>query len=124
MSKNEFTKRTESGTHIKAIIWHPSAKAELRAFPEEIRVKIGYLLHRLQTGETLSMPHSRSMSSIGIGAHEIRVRAREGVFRFFYVLKIKDCIYALRGFQKKTEKTPQEEIKIAQKRLKELWSHK
>ena len=38
--------------------------------------------------------------------------------------KHKDGILILSGFMKKTQKTPQQEIELAQKRLKELLNEK
>jgi len=37
-----------------------------------------------------------------------------------YVAKYADYIYVLNAFQKKTQKTPQQEIELAKKRLKEI----
>ena len=43
-------------------------------FSVEARREAGRLLRRLQEGESLGMPHSRPMPSIGHGVHELRVR--------------------------------------------------
>ncbi|GEM_PF-4841811 len=60
MEKINLNKRTVSGTLLKAIVWHPVAKETIRNFSEEVRVKVGYLLHLLQKGESLQMPQSRT----------------------------------------------------------------
>ncbi len=118
--KSILLKRTESGTLIKAIIWHPNALDEIRAFPVDVRTKLGYQLHLLQKGETLQMPHSRAMKSVAIGTYELRVKSIDGIYRVFYLLKMADGIYVFHAFQKKTQKTPIEEINLGRKRLKEL----
>lgn len=119
MSKIDLKKRTEFGT-LKKIKWHPIALHLVRTFPEEIRAKIGYLLHLLQKGEDIQMPQSRPMSRIASGTFELRVKDREGIYRLFYLKKMDDGIYVIHAFQKKTEKTPDQEIRLARKRLKEL----
>ncbi len=60
------------------------------------------------------------MSSIGAGVQEIRVRSREGAFRVIYVAKLKDAIYVLHCFQKKSQRTNKEEIDLAARRYKLL----
>lgn len=42
-------------------------------FSQAARIEAGLLLRRLQKGETLSMPHSRPMPSIGQRWHELRI---------------------------------------------------
>src|SRR5690242_11152577 len=48
---------------------------ELKTPPmsSDVRVEGGMLLRRLQRGETLSMPESRPMPSIGARCHELRI---------------------------------------------------
>lgn len=119
MKNISFTKRTEFGT-LKKIIWHPLVLDAIREFPDEVRGKIGYLFHLLQKGEVLSMPHSRPMKTVAPGSFELRAKDRDGVYRVFYLVKVKSGIYVFHAFQKKTEKTPIEEINLAKKRLKEI----
>lgn len=61
----------------------------------------------------------RPMPSIGSGAIEIRLH-EEGEFRVFYVAKFAETIHVLHAFQKKTRKTPQRDIDLAKKRLKQI----
>ncbi|MBC7465001.1 MAG: type II toxin-antitoxin system RelE/ParE family toxin [Bdellovibrio sp.] len=119
MKKLNLLKCTEYGT-LKLIIWHPATRETIRQFPDEVRMQIGYLLHLLQKGQDLQMPQSRPMSSISVGAHEIRTKDRSGIFRVFYFLKSKEGIYVFHAFQKKTQKTPHNQIHLAKKRLQQL----
>ena len=57
----------------------------------------------------------KPMSSVGPGAYEIRVHV-EGDWRVIYVAKFARAVYALHAFQKKTQKTRQEDIDIARTR--------
>jgi len=42
-------------------------------FSKAARVEAGYLPRMLQKGETLPMPHSRPMPTIGARCHELRI---------------------------------------------------
>jgi hypothetical protein len=55
-------------------------------FSTAARVETGNLLRRLQEGESLGMPHSRPMPSIGPRCHEIRVRDENRIWRVVYRL--------------------------------------
>jgi phage-related protein len=50
----------------------------------------------------------------------LRIRDRAGIYRVFYYTKLADTILIFHAFAKKTEKTPQHEIFLAQQRLKEI----
>jgi hypothetical protein len=57
----------------KRLVW-PHGEIKTPPFAAEARVEAGTLLRRLQEGESLGMPHSRPMPSIGPRCHELRVR--------------------------------------------------
>jgi phage-related protein len=60
------------------------------------------------------------MGSIGGGVREIRVRGPDGAFRVIYVAKFGDAIYVLHCFQKKAQRTSNEDIALATRRYKQL----
>jgi phage-related protein len=66
------------------------------------------------------MPHSRPMPNVAAGANELRVSGADGTHRTFYYSAFKDGVLVFHAFVKKTQQTPQSEIRVAQKRLKEL----
>ncbi|MDZ4675989.1 MAG: type II toxin-antitoxin system RelE/ParE family toxin [Oligoflexia bacterium] len=98
----------------------PQCSREIADFPEDIRGELADALARLDEGHTLSMPLSRTMSSIGRGVHELRFRDRAGIYRVIYVLIGGGTIYLLHAFMKKASQTPQPNIDLAKKRLKEI----
>jgi phage-related protein len=51
---------------------------------------------------------------------EIRLKGRSGIARALYVTRIGQRVVVVRIFVKKTEKTPQREIKLALKRAEEI----
>ena len=82
------------------------------------RLEAGYLLRRLQQGESLGMPHSRPMPIIGARCHELRIQDEGGTWRLIYRID-DDAIVILDVFQKKTTKTPAQVIEACRRRLKE-----
>ena len=68
-------------------------------FSKEARIEAGVLLRRIQQGESLALPYSRPMASIGKRCHELRVTDKEHEWR------------------KKTKKTPRNVIERCQRRL-------
>ncbi len=87
-------------------------------FSAAARIETGFLLRCLQKGEKLSMPQSRPMSSIAARCHELRVNDQGRTWRLMYRVDA-DAILILAVFAKKTEKTPDEIIRICQTRLKD-----
>lgn len=62
----------------------------------------------------------KPMKTIGSGVKEIRIKDANGAFRVLYVAKLKDAIYVLHCFQKKTEKTAQTDLNLAGERYNTL----
>jgi phage-related protein len=71
----------------------------------------------LKFGPNLGMPHTRAM---GDRLFELRVKGPEGIARVFYCTLVGERIVMLHSFIKKTEKTPNKELKIARRRLIEV----
>jgi phage-related protein len=86
-------------------------------FTQEARIETGVLLRRLQRGESLEMPHSRSMPSIGKRCHELRIRDAGQNWRLIYRID-EDVILILEIFNKNTRATPINVIENCKKRLK------
>jgi phage-related protein len=63
------------------------------------------------------MPHSRSL---GQGLFELRCKGKEGIGRAFYCTMVGREIVVLHSFIKKTQDTPDKELALARKRLKEV----
>ena len=93
---------------------------ELKTPPlsREARLEAGFLLRRLQRGETLSMPQSRPMPLIGPRCHELRINDTGGTWRVIYRTD-RDAIVILEVFAKKTRQTPAAVVERCRKRLKE-----
>jgi len=87
-------------------------------FSKAARIEAGFLLRRLQRGESLSMPQSRPMPSIGARCHELRINDASNNWRLVYRIDT-DAIVILEVFARKTRATPKAVIATCRKRLKE-----
>jgi hypothetical protein len=53
-------------------------------FGPEARIEAGFLLRRLQRGESLAMPESRPMPGVGPNCHELRIQDCTVSWRLMY----------------------------------------
>ncbi len=93
-------------------------KRQIHSWPNEVKKELGGVLTRLQKGESIGMPDVRPMPSIAPGVSEIRITDRSGIFRTFYVVRDSHGVLVFHAFKKKSQKTPEHEIKTAQLRLR------
>jgi phage-related protein len=100
----------------KPLVW---LHGEIKSPPltSDARIETGYLLRRLQTGENLSLPHSRPMPSIGRRCHELRIDDQTKTWRIVYRLD-SDAVLILEVFEKKTRKTSKEIIENCKRRIR------
>ncbi|MDN3627353.1 type II toxin-antitoxin system RelE/ParE family toxin [Methylobacterium isbiliense] len=92
--------------------------ARIREFPAEARSEVGFQLRRAQEGEDPA--DWKPLKEVGPGVRELRVREASGAFRVVYLATLPDRIAVLHAFQKKTQQTPQRDIELAAKRLREM----
>lgn len=109
-----MSKMTSAGS--KPVVW---LAGEVRSppFSASARFEAGFLLRRLQRGETLSMPHSRPMPVIGARCHELRIVDRDQSFRIVYRLD-SDAVLILDVFAKQTRATPDDVLVDCRRRLR------
>jgi phage-related protein len=98
--------------------FHARVKAEIEAWPDSLLADFARIVELLmEFGPNLRMPHSRSM---GGGLFELRPRGREGVGRAFYCYVAGRRVVILHAFVKKTQETPEQDLRIARRRMKEV----
>lgn len=68
-------------------------------------------------GPNLRLPHSRAM---GEGLFELRPHGKSGIGRAFYCFLVGKRVVVVHAFVKKSQQTPDKELKIARRRVKEL----
>lgn len=101
----------------KLLLWlHGSV--ETPPFSTAARIEAGYLLRRLQRGDSLGMPQSRLMPTIGARCHELRIVDEDNTWRIIYRID-SDAIVIVEVFAKKTQTTPPMTIRTCKERLKE-----
>ena len=106
---------------MKQVFWIGASHDDLSECPQPIRHAVGYALYRAQMGERPA--HAKVFSGMGSAKIlEIRENDVSGTYRAIYTVEMKDCIFVLHVFQKKSKtgkETPKKEIDLLNKRLKE-----
>lgn len=78
---------------------------------------IGLTDRMMVHGPHLGLPHT---DAFGGGLFELRLKGVEGIARVFFCTMIGQEIVMLHSFVKKTQKTPDKELRIAKERMKGL----
>lgn len=91
---------------------------QVLAFPEGILANFLHIAELIEEfGPKIGMPYTRSTGS---GLFEIRAKGKEGIARALYCHHAGKELVILNAFVKKTQKTPNRELVLARKRMKEL----
>ena len=98
--------------------FHERVYAEVQSWPVDVLADYARLLELLiEHGPSLRLPHSRAF---GDGLFDLRPRGQSGIGRAFYCFLLGKRVVVLHGFIKKSQHTPDSELKLARKRLKEV----
>jgi phage-related protein len=98
--------------------FHKRVLTEIESWPVDVvadDVRLAELL--AQHGPSLRLPHSKAF---GDGLFELRPRGRSGIGRDFYCFLLGKRIVVVHAFIKKTQETPDKDLKLARKRVEEL----
>ena len=99
------------------VIYHKEAREEATALPVKIRVKFDRLIRKLEhDARLLREPDTKPLRE---GFFEIRTMGMD-IARGIWIYHKANTIIMLRIFIKKTQKTPEKEIEIAKRRLREV----
>lgn len=85
--------------------------------------KIGWTLDLIVSLDKIPETYLKHISNSN-GLYEIRVQVSNDIFRIFCFFDEGNLIVIANGFQKKTQKTPYNEIKKAEKIKKEYYENK
>lgn len=97
--------------------FHARVRAEIESWPVDVVADYARIVELLiEHGPNLRLPHSRAL---GGGLYELRPRGRSGVGRAFYCFLVGQRVTILHVFIKKTQQTPDHELKLARERMKE-----
>jgi phage-related protein len=98
--------------------FHARVLAEIEAWPVDVLADYAKIIELLiEYGPSLRLPHSRAF---GGGLFELRPRGKSGIGRAFYCFLVGQRVVVLYAFIKKSQQTPEQEIKLARKRMKEI----
>ena len=101
----------------KPLVW---LHGEVRTPPLSAvaRLETGVLLRRLQRGESVGLPASRPLPSIGKHCHELRITDADVTWRLIYRIDA-DAIVIVEVFSKKTQTTPKAVVDACRRRLRD-----
>lgn len=98
--------------------FHPKVRAEIESWPADILADYARIAELLmEHGPNLRLPHSRAF---GEGLFELRPRGKSGIGRALYCFLMGRRAVILHAFVKKSQQTPDRELKLARKRMKEM----
>jgi phage-related protein len=91
---------------------------EIEAWPVGVAADYARLVELImEYGPDVRMPHSRAM---GGGLFELRPRGREGIGRALYCFVAGERVVVLHALTKKSQTTPQRDLELARRRMKEM----
>ncbi|MDX2112192.1 MAG: type II toxin-antitoxin system RelE/ParE family toxin [Alphaproteobacteria bacterium] len=96
-----------------------TVSSEIKALPEDMQAKFLRISDLIVSFgiQSLKEPYVKHLEG---KVWEMRLKGKDGIARALYVAVTGKRIVVLRVFVKKTQKTPRDEIKLAQIRMKEL----
>jgi phage-related protein len=109
-----------SSLPLKRIVWLGDSLRALKSFPTTVQDEMGYALFLAQRGE--KHMSAKPLRGIGSGVLEIVSDHRGDTFRAVYTVRLADRVFVLHAFQKKSKRgiaTPQAEIALIKRRLKQ-----
>lgn len=100
------------------LYYNEQVQDDIMNLPATLQARyIGLTNRMIVYGPNLGLPHT---DSFGSGLFELRIKGAEGIARVFFCTLVRQEIVMLHSFIKKTQKTPEKELKIAKERMKEL----
>ena len=106
---------------VRPLSWVGSSHRDYTRFPARVQEEMGFALYRAQVGER--HPMAKSMKGfVGAGVLELAEAYDGNAYRTVYTVRFAEEVYVLHAFQKKSKKgiaTPQNEIDLIQRRLKD-----
>lgn len=97
-----------------------SSKRDLKRLPKEPKSRLTYGIYLAETGRR--HPDAKPLAELGAGVSEIVCDYDTDTYRAVYTLSLKDWVYVLHCFQKKSKKeskTPKPDIDLIKRRLKD-----
>ena len=90
---------------------------------DKVREKIGYVFRVVKTVDKVPEKFLKHLEGTE-GIYEIRVEVGSNIFRIFCCFDKGNLVVLFNGFQKKSQKTPKQEIELAEKLKNEYFNLK
>ena len=110
-------------TKRKVIFYKSYFQDFYNALDSKTRKKILQVLSWIQSMDIIPVSMMKSITRVK-GLFEIRIEYSSNIYRIFCCFDSGELVILFNGFQKKTQKTPQEEIEKAKKLMKEYFDSK
>ena len=105
---------------VKLVRWIASSRADLRDFPEPVRLRVGGALWEAQKGG--KAPWAKPLKGYGgSGVVEIVDDHDGDTYRAVYTVRFEGVVYVLHAFQKKSKSgiaTPKKDLALIETRLR------
>lgn len=95
----------------------------LKSQPQKVQDKIFKIIEAIETLERVPSNYLKFLVGTD-GLYEARIQLGSNIWRVFCFFDNEKLVILLNGFQKKTQKTPKNEIEKALKLMKEYLDHK
>lgn len=93
------------------------------AVNDNVREKIGYVFRVIETVDKVSEKFLKHIEGSD-GLYEIRIESGPNIYRVFCCFDRGNLVVLFNAFQKKTQKTPKQEIELAEKLKNEYFALK
>ena len=104
---------------IRKIIYYEDYFLDFfNAQKEDVKKKFNHTLQLISTQDRIPEKFFKHITNSD-GIFEVRVEVKSDIFRVFCFFDKGNLVILVNGFQKKTQKTPKAEIKLAEKLKKE-----
>lgn len=104
---------------MKDLIWVASSLKDIRAFPDDVKAEFGYALYQIQLGKV--PVNAKVLKGFKPAVFELVSNYKTDTYRVCNTIKLKEFIYVLHCFQKKShkgKKTPSVDLNLIKERLK------
>ena len=95
----------------------------LKNQPQKVQDKIYKIIEAIETLERVPSNYLKHLESTN-GLYEARIRLSSNIWRVFCFFDNVDLVILLNGFQKKTQKTPKNEIEKALRLMEQYYNDK
>ena len=105
---------------IKPLRWIASSYKDYGNFPSKVQDAFGFELFLAQTGQ--HPPSAKPLKGLGSGIVELVDNDDGDTYRAVYAVRFETAVYVLHAFKKKSKqgiKTPQSDIALIRRRLKD-----